>query len=166
MRFALAISMLSLAACGDVARLEVDLRFPSADLQQTVQQLLVVVREPAPAGDPCEPLWGAPPANLGQYARLVDYPNSSDIVAAPLKTGRYTVFVYALGERFDTLCESDADCVVSGVGPSCRPLPGGQRACTPSVGPSNTLAGGCGQNAVSETETNQLFIQLDPPPGS
>ena len=82
----------ALTGCGDVARLEVDLRFPSTDVQEQIQQLLFVVRQAAPAGDPCDPLWGTAPASLGQYARLVNYPNSSDLVVAPLKTDRYTVF--------------------------------------------------------------------------
>lgn len=151
-----------LLGCGDVARMEVELLFPP-DVQARVQQLLVVVREPAPSGDPCEPLWGNPPGNLGQYVRLVDYPNAADIVAAPLKTGRYTVFIYALEARFDALCENDSDCVVSAVGPSCQALPGGQRACMPAA-TARAIAGGCGQNAVSESDTNTLLIELGLPP--
>jgi tetrahydromethanopterin S-methyltransferase subunit B len=164
-RLVVATSLLLAAGCGDVARLEVDLRFPSGDVQEQIQQLLFVVRQAAESGDPCDPLWGTAPANLGQYARLVNYPNAADLVVAPLKVDRYTVFVYGLPTRLDVLCEEDADCTSSGVGTACRAIAGGQRACMPPEAEVDTLAGCCGQNVVEASATNQLLVVLEPPPG-
>lgn len=156
--------LVAAVGCGDVARLEVDLRFPPGDVQEQVQQLLFVVRQAAESGDPCEPLWGAAPANLGQYARLVNYPNGADLVVAPLKVDRYTVFVYGMTSRLDILCEADTDCASSLVGSACRPIAGGQRACLPPTESAQTLVGGCGQDSVDNNATNELLVVLAPPP--
>lgn len=159
------LASVAAAGCGDVARLEVDLRFPSADVQEQIQQLLFVVRQAAASGDPCDPLWGTVPSNLGQYARLVNYPNSGDLVVAPLKVDRYTVFVYGMPTRLDVLCEADADCAGSGIGTACRSIAGGQRACMAADDEVDTLVGGCGQDAIDNSTTNQLLVVLEPPPG-
>src|SRR5688572_24283347 len=99
MRRILLATALTLASCGDIARMTVDLRFPDADTKQSTQQLLFIVREPASSGDPCSALWGPPPSGLGEYVRLIDYPNPADTLAAPLRPGRYTIFVYGLPTR-------------------------------------------------------------------
>lgn len=149
-RWALILATFATAACGDVARLKVDLRFPDVGMQESIQQLLFVAREPPTSGDPCAPLWGTPPSGLGQYARLIDYPNPEDIVAAPLKPGTYTMFIYGFGSRIDTICQGDSECSTSAVGPSCRVIAGGQRGCLPQNASLRPLGGGCGQDTITE----------------
>ncbi len=160
----LAVAALLAAGCGDVARLEVDLRFPSAEVQEQVQQLLFVVRQAAASGDPCDPLWGTAPSNLGQYAKLVNYPNSADLVVAPLKADTYTLFVYGMPSRLDVLCEADDECTSSGIGAVCRPIAGGQRACMAAGDAVETLIGGCGQATIEEAASSAFFVVLEPPP--
>ncbi|MFO0724470.1 MAG: hypothetical protein U1E65_11845 [Myxococcota bacterium] len=150
-RLAFLLASLAVSACGDVARLKVELRFTDSGMQQSIQQLLFVARQPPASGDPCAPLWGTPPSNLGQYARLIDYPNPEDIVAAPLKPDTYTLFFYGFASRIDTLCQGDNDCSGSAVGPSCRVIAGGQKGCLPTSANLPTVGGGCGQDTVDDT---------------
>jgi hypothetical protein len=155
---------LVLASCGDIARTKVDLRFPDGDTRESTQQLLFIVREPVSSGDPCSALWGPPPSGLGEYARLVDYPNPADVLAAPLQPGTYTMFAYGLPARLDVLCDSDDKCKSSSVGESCKDVSGGQRACLPGSGSIQPIVGGCAGGEVSESEVQELLIELQPAP--
>lgn len=164
MRLLLLTSALLLTSCGDIARMKVDLRFPDEDTRQSTQQLLFLVREPPQSGEPCAALWGQPPSGLGEYVRLIDYPNAQDVLAAPLRPGLYSLFVYALPARLDVLCDGDEDCVASAIGPSCRQLAGGQRACLPASGVVEPIVGGCTGGSVSEASVNEIVVPLDVAP--
>lgn len=162
---ACAAALAALVGCNDVPRLQLAAEIPDPDLKLATQQLLFIAREPpATGGNPCSVLWSEPPTELAQLARLIDYPNAQDVVAAPLDVGNYTVFVYALSSRFDRLCATDADCADSAVGPSCRALEGGQKACFADTTSVRTLAGGCGEGIISSTIAYSLALELGPPP--
>lgn len=156
--------------CGDVSRLKTSLRFPDTDTASATRQLLFVVRPPPPpsAGNGCDALWGAQPGGeTPEFSRLVDYPNRTDVMAAPLDVGRYTVIVYAFASPIDTLCGSDDDCATSSVGPSCRPLSpsqAGKSACVAGDAGPAAIAGGCQGGIVSAEGATELIVPLEKPP--
>jgi hypothetical protein len=164
MRRAVCVFALSFAACGDVNRTEVELQFADADLEASTVQVLMVVRDPAPSGDPCAALWGPPPSGLREGGWLIDFPNPIDVSVQRLPPGLYTAFAYALPVRLDRLCDGDAKCTDSAVGASCRALAGGQQACLPPTGSVSPLAGGCGGLLIPEGEVGSVALRLDPAP--
>lgn len=153
--------LLLAAACGNVDRMEVDLRFADPAIEAATRQLLIVVRQPAPSGDSCGALWGAIPAGLGETARLVDYPNREDVLVVPLESNPYTLFAYAYPERLAGLPCSGSD--ICPADWSCQPVDGGQRACVPDGTSPRALAGGCGRGAVGQ-ETGLVELELGPRP--
>ena len=148
--------------CGDVSRLKVTLRFPDVDTSEATRQLLFVIREPTREGDPCDALWGDQPGELAEYTSLVPYPNRTDLVAAPLDVGQYTIMVYGYGTALDRLCDADEKCETSTMGKFCRPVGGGKNGCVSADAPLEPLAGGCYGGAVVEmNRASEIVLTLE-----
>lgn len=161
---ALSLAAASFAVgCGNVDRMEVELSFSDPDIGASTRQLLVVVREPAPAGDSCDALWGPIQPGLGETARLVDYPNREDILVVPLEARAYSVFAYAYPVRLTQVaCSDNAVCPADW---SCADLDGGQRACVPPDASARSLGGGCDGGVVGQ-ETELVQLEVWPRPQS
>jgi hypothetical protein len=147
------------AACGNVDRMEVDLRFSDPEIEASTRQLLVVIRQPAPAGGSCEALWGAIQPGLGETARLVDYPNREDMLVVPLEANPYSIFAYAYPVRLTGVpCTSSAVCPSDWI---CENVDGGQKACVPPDSSARSLGGACGLGSVGQEPT---LVELEVAP--
>ncbi len=163
----LALAVVFAAGCGDVSRLKMQLRFPDTDTASATRMLLFVVRPPPPPseGNGCDALWGSQPGGeTPEFSRLVDYPNRTDIMAAPLDVGSYTVISYAYATPIDTLCSQDSHCAASAIGANCRPIGGGKSACVAGDTGLSPIAGGCQGGIVSDAGATELLIPLEKPP--
>lgn len=84
--------------CGDIGMVSVDVEFPDEDTELLTRALRFIVREVPTDRDGCTDLWVMGPTNLPQSESVVEYPNRTDIVAAPVRLAMYdalTIFVYA-----------------------------------------------------------------------
>ena len=151
------LTLLLASGCGNLDRMEVDLRFSEPELEARTRQLLIVVRQPAPNGESCAALWGTIQAGLGETARLVDYPNREDMLVVPLESNPYAIFAYAYPERLTGVaCGNSAVCPADW---RCEGVDGGQRACLPPDVSPRSLGGGCGLGAVGQ-ETAPVALEL------
>lgn len=130
------LALSSLAGCGDIGRVVLDVSFDSADLELRARGLEIVVREVGTPGTGCADLWVQTPTGLAEDRQFIAYPNRVDVRASPVDLDRYpalTLFVYAY---------ASADVDSTG-----RPT-------------SAPIAGGCVEQIVDPVKTTSVAISL------
>ena len=161
----MSLILVSVSGCGDVSRLKMNLTFPDADVASVTQQLLVVVRDLQEDGEPCDALWGEAPSGVAEFAQLVGYPNRTDVVAAPLDVGSYTVLVYAYDRSFGRLCTEDAECGESEPAETCRNIGAEKSACMSDEAGLSPIAGGCiAEGVISAKGATDIDMALEKRP--
>ena len=119
------------SGCGDIGMVNVTVDFPDEDTELLTRALRFIVREVPGNRDGCEDLWLMAPTNLPQSESVVEYPNRTDVVAAPVRLAMYkalTILVYA---------HKSTD-----------------------VQASPAIAGGCKETPVSGDESSEVMIPL------
>lgn len=114
-------SLLGATACGDIGNMRVALDFDDEEVEGRVRAVMFVVREVPPSGNGCALLWSNQPTGLAENRSVLEYPNRTDIVAAPVKLSMYpklTFLAYAYPTRDVTASEPIAGgCVDADVEP-------------------------------------------------
>ncbi|MEO1231576.1 MAG: hypothetical protein AAFZ18_21970 [Myxococcota bacterium] len=141
-----------LAGCGDIGALQVDVIFPSEEVELSTRALRVVVRETPPDGTSgCDALWRDPLPGLRQTVEVTAFPNRNDVLAAAVSLDypALNVFVYShRGIRSVTRVDPDS---------------GEEQLAFEEVGPA--IAGGCVTRTIEDPNaTARIEIALAPPP--
>jgi hypothetical protein len=131
----MALLLLAALGCGDIGNVRIDVDFPSDETELRTRALVFVVREVPKSGEGCANLWRDQPMGLAEVRSIVEYPNRTDLVAAPVKLSIYpklTLLVYAYPSR--------------------------------DVTASNPIAGGCMETPIDAESTQDVVIMLEPRP--
>lgn len=142
----------SLVGCGDIGALEVDVIFPSEEVELSTRALRVVVRELPPMGaEGCDALWRDPLPGLRQTVEVTAFPNRNDVLAAAVSLDYPALNIFVYGHRgIRTVSEVDPDT-------------GAERLSFEEVGPA--LAGGCVTRVIDDPNgTARIEVALAPPP--